>query len=335
MFLERSLQRIWYQGHWASLALLPLAWIYGGVIRIRRLFYRVGWLPTVAVECPVVVIGNVTVGGTGKTPLAIWLASKLSERGLRPGVASRGYGGADTNTLRTVDSDSDPDSVGDEPVVIARRTGADVMVGQDRVAVARKLADLGVDVVICDDGLQHYRLGRDVEIAVVDGNRCLGNKRLLPAGPLREPATRLSEVDVVVYNGGATSDAGITMSLHGAEIVNMKDGRRRPIESLAGERWHAVAGIGNPERFFAMLEREGLCLIRHAFPDHARFSQNDLEFEDSDSVLMTEKDAVKCMAFASDSCWYLPVNAELGDAGEKLLELIMSRCRLTATEKIP
>ena len=335
MLLERCLQRIWYRGHWASLTLLPLAWIYGVVIRVRRLLYRIGLRRSFSVECPVVIVGNLTVGGTGKTPLVIWLASKLSERGLRPGIASRGYGAADSDALWSVDKDSDPVIVGDEPVVIARRTGASVVVGRDRVAVARNLANLGVDVVICDDGLQHYRLDRDVEIAVVDGERRLGNKRLLPAGPLREPATRLSEVDVVINNGGMDSGAEIAMSLHGDVIINMKDGRQRSTKSLAGERWHAVAGIGNPERFFAMLERAGLCLMRHPFPDHARFSQSDLEFEDGAPVLMTEKDAVKCMTLASDNCWYLPVNAELGDAGEKILELIMSRCRLTATEKIP
>jgi tetraacyldisaccharide 4'-kinase len=335
VLLERSLQRIWYRGHWASLALLPLAWIYGAVVRIRRLLYQQGLRRSYSVGCPVVIVGNITAGGTGKTPLVIWLASELSQRGLRPGVASRGYGAADSDVLQLVDEHSDPALVGDEPVIIARRTGASVVVGKDRVAVARKLAKLGVDVVICDDGLQHYRLDRDVEVAVVDGGRRLGNRRLLPAGPLREPATRLSEMDVVVNNGGLTRGAEIAMSLHGEVIINMKDGRQRAIESLAGERWHAVAGIGNPERFFAMLERGGLRLVRHPFPDHARFSQSDLEFADGEAVLMTEKDAVKCMSFAPDNCWYLPVSAELADAGEKLLELIISRCRLTATERKP
>lgn len=335
MILERKLQRIWYRGHWASLALLPLSWIYGAVVRIRRLLYQKSLLRSFSAECPVVIVGNITAGGTGKTPLVIWLTSKLSERGLRSGVASRGYGAADNSTLPLVDSHSDPAIVGDEPLVIARRTGASVVVGRDRVAVARKLAGMGVDVIICDDGLQHYRLRRDVEIAVLDGDRRLGNKRLLPAGPLREPARRLLEVDVVINNGGTVGEAELPMSLYGIEIINMKDGRQRSVKSLAGERWHVVAGIGNPERFFAMLEREGLRLIRHPFPDHARLSRGDLEFEDAAPVLMTEKDAVKCTTFASDRCWYLPVTAQLDDAGEELLELIMSRCRLAATEKIP
>jgi tetraacyldisaccharide 4'-kinase len=223
-----------------------------------------------------------------------------------------------------VGPDSDPATVGDEPVLIARRTGVPVVVCPDRLAGARLLSEEGVDIVLCDDGLQHYALRRDVEIAVIDGRRGLGNGRLLPAGPLRETPRRLASVDMVVRNGGRAERGEVLMRLAGQTVVNLASGHRRSVGELAGERWHAVAGIADPERFFAALEAAGVAITRHPLPDHARLSPEHLAFSGSDPVLMTEKDAVKCRRFASDRYWYLPVDAMFDPAdAERLLATVL------------
>ena len=257
-----------------------------------------------------VVVGNITAGGTGKTPLVVWLAGQIREAGLEPGIVSRGYGGRN-RMPRRVQADSDPREAGDESVLLARRCACPVAVGADRVAAGR-LLEADADVILADDGLQHYALGRALEIAVLDAARGLGNGLCLPAGPLREPPGRLAQVDLVVENvtgGEATRHGGLAMSLSAGDAVGVSSGECRPLEAFRGESVHALAGIGNPKRFFRQLEGFGLRLVEHPLADHARLTPRDIEFPDGLPVLMTEKDAVKCLGFASARHWYVPVDA--------------------------
>lgn len=322
MTLGDRLQRIWYADAPPPLLLRSLSAVYGAIAALRRRRHETANDSRRRPGAPVVVVGNITVGGTGKTPLVIWLVQALQGRGYRPGVVSRGYGGSAGDACLDVTVRCDPAETGDEPLLIARRTGVPVAVCRDRLKAARRLVDQGVDVVVSDDGLQHYRLGRDFEIVVLDGERRLGNGRLLPAGPLREPATRLATVDAVVVNGAGRARPGeLEMRLVGHEIVRLHDGETRPLASLAGERWHAVAGIGNPGRFFATLRGAGLEVIPHPLPDHADIRREQLVFGDGLPVLMTEKDAVKCRGFGSGERWMLPVRAELSAPGALLNRL--------------
>lgn len=279
------------------------------VVFLRRLGYLVRLLPSARAGIPVVAIGNLTVGGSGKTPLAIHVAELLKARRWSPAIVSRGYGGT-ARAPRAVSLASDPAEVGDEPVLMARRAGCPVWVGADRAAVAVRLREEhpDCDVIVLDDGLQHYGLRRDLEIAVVDA-RAFGNGFMLPAGPLREPRTRLWSVDAVVAHG-THAVKGYAMRLEGDEAHRATDAReRRKLQSFAGERVHAVAGIGDPNRFFQHLSTLGLKLVPHPFPDHHPFRERDLEFGDGAPVLMTEKDAVKCKRFARPQHWVLPVRA--------------------------
>jgi len=279
------------------------------LVFLRRLAYLARLLPSARVGIPVVAIGNLTVGGSGKTPLAIHVAELLKARRWSPAIVSRGYGGT-ARAPRAVSLASDPAEVGDEPVLMARRAGCPVWVGADRAAVAVRLREEhpDCDVIVLDDGLQHYGLRRDLEIAVVDA-RAFGNGFMLPAGPLREPRTRLWSVDAVVAHG-THAVKGYAMRLEGDEAHRATDAReRRKLQSFAGERVHAVAGIGDPNRFFQHLSRLGLKLVPHPFPDHHPFRERDLEFGDGAPVLMTEKDAVKCKRFARPQHWVLPVRA--------------------------
>jgi tetraacyldisaccharide 4'-kinase len=281
---------------------------------LRRAGYALRLLKSVRVPVPVIVIGNLTVGGSGKTPLAIHVAERLRTQGWSPVIVSRGYGGAAT-APRSVTLASDPGEVGDEPVLMARRSGCPVWVGADRVEVVETLLreTPRCDVVILDDGLQHYALRRDLEIAVVDA-RAFGNGFMLPAGPLREPRSRLRSVDAVVAHD-TDRVQGYAMALAGEEAHRATDAReRRPLAAFAGERVHAVAGIGDPERFFRHLARRGLKVVPHPFPDHHPFAAGDLEFGDAAPVLMTEKDAVKCKRFAQPTHWILPVRAAIDAA---------------------
>jgi tetraacyldisaccharide 4'-kinase len=310
------LESIWWGGRAAPAWLRALAVLFAAAVGARRAAYRRGWLASGAAGRPVVVVGNITVGGSGKTPLVVWLARQLSARGLRAGVVLRGYGGAGRG-VRRVAATSDPLEAGDEAVLIARHAGVPVYVGRDRLAAARALVGLGVDLVLADDGLQHYRLQRQVEIAVLDARRSCGNGRLLPAGPLREPRARLASVSLVVQNGaGPPVQAGaLTMSLVPAALRSLADtGQELPLAALAGQRVHAIAGIGDPERFFALLRAAGLQPICHGFHDHHVYRAGELDFGDALPVLMTEKDAVKCRQFARADRWYLPVDAAFSAA---------------------
>jgi tetraacyldisaccharide 4'-kinase len=321
--MSEFLNRVWYgESRW-YVVLLPLSWLFALVASIRRAFYRSGIFRSVDVGVPVVVVGNIATGGTGKTPVAIWLATTLKDRGFRPGIASRGYGGATGEAPLIVADDSDPRAVGDEPLLMARRAVCPVVVHPDRVAVAKVLIQMGCDVIVADDGLQHYRLQRRFEIVVVDGARAFGNERLLPAGPLREPLTRLDSVDQVMLQGKGPQmldahleDSATQFELDVSGVHRLQGALSRSVESFRDRTVHAVAGIGNPERFFRLLESHGIKVIRHAYPDHASLSRRSLEFDDGLDVLMTEKDAVKLSGPNPPNWWYVAVDLALGEPGE-------------------
>jgi tetraacyldisaccharide 4'-kinase len=320
------LNAIWYGESPLRWLLWPAACLYRALARLRRALYARGVLKAVQLEVPVIVIGNVSVGGTGKTPFVIWLASQLRGRGIRVGLVTRGYRGTATDWPRSVAPDDDALEVGDEPVLLARRTECAVVAGPDRVAAAQRLlAATPVDVILSDDGLQHYRLGRRFEIAVVDGVRGMGNGLCLPAGPLREPAERIGEVDAIVVNGGHWGHAGVFRAAAVVTAVRrVKDGALRPIEAFKGQRVHAVAGIGNPQRFFDLLEDSGLEVEPHPLEDHAAFGPEHLSFEDAAPVLITEKDAVKCEAFAHDDVWCVAVDLWFdADKTARLMRLVL------------
>jgi tetraacyldisaccharide 4'-kinase len=335
--MEHQLTALWYGEHPAASLLQPLASCYGALVALRRRAYRAGWLRSGSVGKPVVVVGNLTVGGTGKTPLTLWLARELGALGLEVGIVSRGYGRSGGEPRR-VKAGSSWREVGDEPLILARRSGCQTMVAADRLAAARGLAARGVDVILADDGLQHLHLARDCEIVVIDGMRGFGNGRLLPAGPLREPAVQLWQADAVVVNG-VREHPSLAQALPPQGTLAMRliplDAERldarasaRPLEAFRGLRVHAVAGIGNPQRFFAVLREHGMEVIEHAFADHHAFVPADLGFADQLPVLMTEKDAVKCTAFADARLWYVPVSAELSAAdAEELLGRVLAKVR--------
>ena len=298
--------------------LFPLSLLFHLVMTVRRALYRLRVLPVSRMAVPVVVVGNINAGGSGKTPLVLWIVEYLQAAGHRPGIVSRGHGGriaARRESAVEVSTASDPATVGDEPLLLARRAHCPVWVGADRAAACRALLvhHPECDVVVLDDGLQHYALARDVEIAVVD-SRGFGNGHLLPAGPLREPVSRLSTVDAVVYHGGSGSQGprGFSMRLEGVTFVNLANGSRATgAGSLGSKRIHAVAGVGDPPRFFRHLEALGFDVLAHAFADHHAFAAADFAFDDRLPVVMTEKDAVKCTGFAEPHFWMLPVRAEL------------------------
>jgi tetraacyldisaccharide 4'-kinase len=311
--------KYWYRRGAIAWLLWPASLVFRIVVFTRRALFKLRLLPSSHPGIPVVVVGNLVVGGSGKTPLVLWLAEFLKAKGWSPAIVSRGYGAA-VEAPRAATVAADAAEVGDEPVVLARRSGCPVWVGADRLRVAGALraAHPEVDVLILDDGLQHYRLRRDLEIAVVDA-RGFGNGFLLPAGPLREPASRLGSVDAVVAHGSAVK--GFSMSLEGETLHRMTDAReRRPVKAFAGQKVHAVAGIGDPNRFFIHLQESGIQVRPHPFPDHHRFTPEDLEFGDEAPVMMTEKDAVKLRQAARPHWWVLPVTAQLDPAfGDWLL----------------
>jgi tetraacyldisaccharide 4'-kinase len=315
IFSDRTLNAIWYGERKPAWWLRALAGLFKTVVRLRRCMYAAGLLPSVRLRVPVIVVGNITVGGTGKTPLVIALIDALRARGFNPGVVSRGYAGTG-KTLLIVDERSNPLAVGDEAALVFRTTRAPVVVCRKRVEAGQVMLDkAAVDVIISDDGLQHYRLRRDVEICVIDGERRFGNNCLLPAGPLREPLSRLDDIALRVCNGGRPLAGEVPMRLLGDEAVALMDPQlRRLLSAFAGQRVHAVAGIGNPERFFAQLRAAGLEVMQHAFDDHFPYTEKDLDFEDDLPLLMTAKDAVKCTAFARAHWWSVPVRAELPDS---------------------
>jgi len=326
---------MWYSRE-KPLWLAPLSGLYGVLMSLRGLLYRIGLRHRVKVDVPVVVVGNLTVGGTGKTPLVAWLAGHLAASGLRVAIVSRGYGGRARGVTR-VTVHSRPSEVGDEPLLLARRAQATVFIGRDRVATAKAAVGDGAEIVLCDDGLQHLALVRQCEIVVIDGRRGFGNGCLLPRGPLRESPRRLRRVNAVVMNGANTA-AGFQLPAfvkHTLFTMNLQPGDARPVagqgalralSTFRGGGVHAVAAIGNPQRFFDTLRAAGLTIYEHAMPDHHPFKPGDLNFGDTLPVLMTEKDAVKCAAFAHERCWYVPVTAEFPESeSRQLIELVLAR----------
>ncbi|MDD5385214.1 MAG: tetraacyldisaccharide 4'-kinase [Gallionella sp.] len=328
-----SLERHWSRITPLHLILLPVSLLFRALVALRRTLYRSRILTSHKLPVPVIVVGNISVGGTGKTPLTLALAQQLIDRGWHPLIVSRGYGGA-AQQPQQVNADSDVLQVGDEPLLMARRNLCPVWVGKDRAAAAQAAlqAQPQCDIVLCDDGLQHYRLQRDAEIAVIDGVRGFDNGFMLPAGPLREPVARLRTVDAVVVNGGKTSPSQYAMHLSGGIFHNLFD----PGKTVAASHFHtlnnhAVAGIGHPQRYFRHLQTLGIPFTPHAFPDHHPYSAADLAFTGCDAILLTEKDAVKCTAFADARYWVLRVDAQLDPAlVDHILRKIESHGRKTA-----
>jgi tetraacyldisaccharide 4'-kinase len=331
---DSFLQRVWYdrEAQWLSLALLPLSWLFRLVAAARRGAYRIGLLPRVRVERPVVVVGNITVGGTGKTPFTIWLANQLQEKGVRVGIVLRGYAGRSSHWPRDVRRDSSPQEVGDEAVLLANRTAAIVVAGPDRVAAARRAIEQGAQIVLSDDGLQHYRLARDREIVVIDGRRGVGNRRLLPAGPLREPVGRLAQADlrVVSWRDGSPRPltpvaATIQACARIAQATALVSGETRSLQAFKGSKVHAVAGIGHPQEFFAALQQLGIEVAPHPLPDHAQPTADDIRFPDQLAVLMTEKDAVKCRALADHRHWAVRMDVIVSEQDAAAVHAMLDR----------
>jgi len=324
----------WFQKQWAGftfwhIVLIPLSWLFGVIVCLRQYLYRISWLNSTRLHVPVVVVGNINIGGTGKTPLVIWLVEQMKLAGYKPGVISRGYGG---NALQVTEvfPGSNALVAGDEAVLIAARAGCPVFVSANRVSAGQHLlkAYPECDIIISDDGLQHYRMQRDVEIVVYDSVKGFGNGALLPAGPLREPRSRLKTVDAVVSNGAGSRKSlhGITaieMQLIAADFYNLADNQiKSDVKAFSGKKVIAVAGIGNPQRFFDQLNVLGLQFENRAYADHYIFQAKDFEHINADVILMTEKDAVKCRAFAKPNFWVLPVSAEIIDS---LMPIVLNK----------
>ena len=332
---EQFANRLWYGRHWLRFLLWPLSILFIAAAAARRVGYRSGLLRSFRAPVPVIIVGNLTVGGTGKTPIVIWLAQALVADGFAPAILSRGYGAESAgNCTRRVSAESTPQMVGDEPLLLARKSQVPVFVDTDRGRAAAEAVANGADVLISDDGLQHYALQRDFELVIVDGERGFGNGMRLPAGPLRESPSRLQQVERVLVNGGPEHslrvldpfrDKTSPFQLVGQDLVRVDESERRPLSSLRDEPTTAIAGIGNPERFFAALRRAGLDPATVAIPDHAPLTQSELQGM-TGTIVMTEKDAVKCREIADERCWYLPVEVSMQDNSGWLDDLV-SRIR--------
>jgi len=307
--LERWIHSVWYESASSGWPLIPLSWLYQSVISIRKFAYSRRLRSSFKANAKVIVVGNITAGGVGKTPLVVWLCETLQNKGYKVGVITRGYGGSLDESTHVTERHL-PSEVGDEALMLAQRLNLPVVSGRNRAASARLLQSMGVDMIVADDGLQHYALHRDIEICVVDGQRLFGNGRLLPAGPLRERVSRLQNVDVVVRHVATLESEG-SMTLGNPTVWQLVTDATQALSAFSGQAVHAVAGLGNPARFFASLEEAGLKIIRHSFPDHHAYRPEDVEFGDQLPVLMTDKDAVKCKAFARDCFFAVRVDAQL------------------------
>lgn len=306
-------EKIWYgkEDSFVISILTPLSAVYKNIINFRHWLYKKNILKIHKLSVPVIVVGNITMGGTGKTPLVIALALWLKEKGLKPGIISRGYGGRSKNYPLLVKERSPSTEVGDEPLVIATRSQCPVIVDPNRVRGAQLLInEYNCDIIISDDGLQHSALGRDIEILVIDGERQFGNGHLFPAGPLRESVDRVQQVDFVISNGTEIPN-GYSMNYEYGNVTNLIDPSIKLEKENASEEVFAFAGVGNPKRFFNELDRRGFKSRKHSFPDHYAFDSTDFAFTERTSVIMTEKDAVKCHGFAQPNFWYLPISARL------------------------
>ena len=318
----RLIEQVWFQRHqtkWLLVPiLLPLSLLFLILTALRRALYKVTIFKSYKVTKPIVVVGNIGIGGNGKTPVVLYLVEQCIKQGIKPGVLSRGYGGKASHYPYLLDDTSTAMEAGDEPILIYKRSGVSVVVGSDRVASAKLLIEQGCDVIIADDGLQHYRLVRDLELIIVDGNRRFGNGLLLPAGPLREGMWRLKTVDYVINNGGFSTPKGeIPMTLLPAVIVNLLTSEQVLLEGFCqrNPQVNAIAGIGDPQRFFNTLTKHKFTLIKNdGFIDHHHYCVEDFnEYDDQTPLLMTEKDAVKCQQFAKSNWWYVPVDAHFNE----------------------
>ncbi|MBT8143308.1 MAG: tetraacyldisaccharide 4'-kinase [Gammaproteobacteria bacterium] len=316
---------MWYDRRTGGRWLRPLAGLYAGVIRLRRQLYRSGKLDRCRFKVPVIVVGNITAGGTGKTPLVQCLVARAQALGLQPGIVCRGYRGNARDWPRQVSANSDPLEVGDEAVLLAQQCGVPVVADPDRCAAVSLLLQQGIDLVISDDGLQHYRLHRDAEIVVVDGERWFGNEALIPAGPLREPLGRLDEVDLVVVNGDPRDSGFASMQLVPVRVRSLNGSQQSSLASWAGRRVHAIAGIGHPQRFFSMLSRHGIEVVAHQPGDHAVLAATDFDFDDELPVLMTSKDAVKADAINPVNAWVVEVQAEPDDKAAAAIDSLLRK----------
>ncbi|MFT5781318.1 MAG: tetraacyldisaccharide 4'-kinase [Pseudomonas sp.] len=326
-FAERLVQA-WYHGHPVLRLLRPLEWLYRAVVRRKRANFVAGRGTIYRAPVPVLVVGNITVGGTGKTPFILHLIEHCRARGLRVGVVSRGYGAAPPSWPWRVTAEQPAAQAGDEPLLIVQRSAVALVIDPDRARAAQALLRTEpLDLILCDDGLQHYRLARDLELVLIDAARGLGNRRCLPAGPLREPLERLQTVDALLYNGAsADRDDGFAFTLQPTALVNLLTGERQSLDFFPpGQAVHAVAGIGNPQRFFATLKALHWQPLEHAFADHAQYSAEQLTFVPHLPLLMTEKDAVKCRAFAQADWWYLAVDARPSPAFSLWLDNQLNR----------
>lgn len=308
--LARQCEALWQVRSPVTLLLLPLSWLFALAVRLRRWYWLSGPGRPRRLPVPVIVVGNITVGGTGKTPVVDWLVGVCRAAGFVPGIVSRGYGGRVRSAPRLVQADDDPVEVGDEPLLLRRRTGVPVCICPDRVAAGERLVAEGVTLIIADDGLQHYRLARDIEIAVVDGERRFGNGLLLPAGPLREPASRLAEVDAVLLNGGKDT-AGTVFQVRIDSAMVLGGGEHRSLESFRGQQVRVLAGIGNPQRFYAQLTGTGIEVIPVPVADHHTVSLAELFQQAATPVFMTEKDAVKYQPLPGCALWVVPMEIDM------------------------
>lgn len=322
--LHDFIYRAWWQEErsWIAYFLWPFSLVFVAIVVVRRLFYRCHFFKTYHCPVPVIVVGNITVGGNGKTPLVIYLAELLKKAGYQPAIISRGYGSKKQSAPREVLVSDSSDQAGDEPLLMARRTECPVVICPKRVkAIHYVLAHHPTcNVIISDDGLQHYAMGRDIEIAVMDGLRLLGNQWFLPAGPLREPLSRLKQVDCVVYNGRPSDSMGFGMQLAAGPVTSIKNPKEHADRNVFSPYVvHAVAGIGNPTSFFQTLRALRFRFFEHAFPDHYSFQLSDFEFGENAMIIMTEKDAMRCLAFATERYWFLPVAAVMDKAFDEMI----------------
>ena len=320
--------QFWYSRSWIAWLLCPFSLLFWLITTVRRALFRLNLLKSYRASIPVVIVGNLSVGGNGKTPAVIWLVQKLTKCGLNVGVISRGYGSKAKNYPLLVTPTSDPIEAGDEPVLIAARTQAPVCISPNRQqAIECLLQHTKCDVIISDDGLQHYKLQRDFELVIMDAKRGLGNGFLLPAGPLRELPSRLKNVDIIITNGSENQYSDAVMTLKPQYAVNLVTKAQRPLNEFSQAT--AIAGIGNPPRFFTMLQQHGIQLIEtQAFQDHQSFSPELFaKFDKNRPLLMTEKDAVKCMTFAEEYWWYVPVTTEIqGEKAQQFIQKIVQKC---------
>lgn len=330
----KSITHYWHSLNPVSVILIPVSLIFCCLVKLRRFAYQQHWLAINRFSLPVIVVGNIYVGGNGKTPFVIWLAEQLKHQGLKPAIVSRGYGASREggNWPREVILNGDITRYGDEPYLLKQQTGCPVIIDPDRSRAIKKIQqEYEADLIISDDGLQHYAMSRFIEINITDAKRLYGNRLCLPAGPLREACSRLQQVDYIVYNQAAgqfsqeaEKDKEYLMS-YDFDVLQSLDGKKSVrLEEFMGQTVHAVAGIGDPSRFFSLLSDRGIELIEHAFADHYFYAKKDLVFSDSYPVIMTEKDAVKCTRLTLDNAWFLPIKARVEG---RLSENIMKKLR--------